>query len=309
MMDKKIKWRHLKALHQVYILGSTRNKVENHPYINYLMAMGLLQPKVGKKGILEAGFGFSDYYRKEHLDNFIHYEQFLDSHQILNGQSNYGERDIKALMFIVAQKEQILKDRYSRKKLSALFFKEGAKHLDKTPGLERAVLSLLGIEEFPGKDPKDLQYRFVVDCPTPKCIVLCENIDFLLMPWVARENDIELWYAGGNNIEKLNHLPPIDLPIYYSCDWDYHGLDIYQRVLKKIPQIALLLPSAIQERKPTGSANHNSHWRKEVSFSGLDPTLYGPAQYQLISELIDKKQWIEEENNDLLKMLKLCAYK
>lgn len=303
-MDKKIKWRHLKALHQIYESGFTKNKVKDHAYIDYLIRKEIIRPKIGKPDTLEQGFGFKEYYEKEHLTNFDHYQKFLSDNSVLTNQTNYREKDILTLIFIKEHKEQILTDRYSRRKFSAVFFKdEGSKHLDNNPGLEKAALTILNLDSFPGKDPKDHQYKFVVNCTNPKCIVLCENIDFLLMPWVARENSLELWYAGGNNIEKLDHLPEINLPIYYSCDWDYDGLRIYERIKRKIPQISLLFPSAMGERKPVNSPHHKSKWKLDLPFSGLEKSSYSKEAINLIEELISKLEWIEEENNDLVKML------
>lgn len=304
MMDKKLKWRHLKALHQIYEDGFTKNKIISHPYIDYLLRNEIVKPKMGKPDILEQGFNFKKHYEKEHLVNFNQYQNFLSVNSILTNQVNYSERDIQALLFIQEQKDQILKDKYSRKKFSAVFFKEeGAKHLDKNPGLEKAVLSILDLEAFPGKDPKDQQYKFVVTCNNPERIVLCENLDFLLMPWVSRENNIELWYAGGNNIAKLDHLPEITMPIYYSCDWDYDGLKIYERIKAKIPKIILLHPSALDVRKSVNSPNHKSDWKYDRPFSGLSKPNYSERDVQLIDSLIAKKEWIEEENNDLIKMV------
>ena len=208
MMNKHLKWRHLKALHQIYEQGFTKNSIQKHSYVKYLLRDEVIKSKIGKPHILEKGFGFDELYEKEFLNNFRHYHQFLSENRVLKNQSNYSERDIQTLMFIKEQKDQILSDSYSRKRFSKVFFKEEktSKYLDNKEGLEDAILTILGLERFPGKDPKDQQYRFVIDCPNPEVIVLCENIDFLLMPWVARENNIELWYAGGSNIEKLNQL-------------------------------------------------------------------------------------------------------
>lgn len=304
MMDKKLKWRHLKALHQIYEDGFTKNKIKKHPYIAYLLKNETLKPRIGKPDIIEQGFDFKKHYEKEHLVNYNQYQHFLSNNEILRNQTNFSEKDIQRLLFIKEQKDQILQDKYSRKKFSAVFFKEeGAKHLDKHSGLEKAVLSILEIDSFPGKDPKDQQYKFVVNCIDPKCIVLCENIDFLLLPWVARENNIELWYAGGNNISKLDHLPDITLPIYYSCDWDFDGLKIYERIKAKIPQIKLLYPSALESRKSVNSPNHKSDWKYNHDFSGLNQQLYSQKDIKLIDSLIKTKEWIEEENNDLIKML------
>ncbi len=304
MTNRKMKWRQLKALHQIYTVGFTKNKISNHPYIDYLIRHEIIRPKIGKPSIIERGIGYEEYYKEHHLNNYGYYQEFLSNNSILTDQSNFNERDIQTLIFIQSQKDRILQDQYSRRKFSTVFFKdEGSKHLDKNPGLEKAVLSILGLDQFPGKDPKDQQYRFVVDCPNPKCIVLCENIDFLLMPWVSRELNIELWYAGGNNIEKLNHLPEIKLPIYYSCDWDYDGMLIYERIKKKIPEIKLLFPSAIEDRKPVNSENHFSVWKNEP-LSGLNNSMYTDPAKDLLNELINSGTWIEEENNDLETMFK-----
>ena len=304
MTDKQLRWRHLNAIHQIYENGSTRNKIQAHPYIDYLIRNDILKPKLGKPGVLEKGFGFDEHYEKHHLQNFQHYHKFLSENSVLANQSNYSEKDIQRLIFIKEQKEQILSDTYTRHKFSKVFFKEEktSKYLDKNRGLEKAVLRILGLEKFPGKDPKDQQYKFVINCPNPEIIVLCENIDFLLLPWVARENNIELWYAGGNNIAKLDHLPPIKYPIFYSCDWDYDGLRIYERIKKKIPQLKILFPSAIDKRISVYSPNHRSDWNYNRELSGLQSEYYSQPEVNLINELISKKEWIEEEDNDLLAM-------
>lgn len=303
-MNKELKWRHYKALNQIYEQGFTKNKIKSHPYIKYLLDNDYLQVKIGKPDILEEGIGFKNLYEIELKNNYNYFLLFLKELDLITNQSNFSERDILSLMFIKNQKNQILQDHYSRKKFSALFFKDfGAKHLDKNPGLEIAVLRLLDLKKFPGKDPKDQQYKFVVNCPNPKSIVLCENIDFLLLPWVARDNNIELWYAGGNNIEKLNHLPKIELPIFYSCDWDYDGLKIFERIKKMIPQIILLNPINTEFSKSVKSPNHKSDWIYTMPFSNLNYNLYSNNEMKLIEYLISRKEWIEEETNDLIRML------
>ncbi|MDX8554440.1 hypothetical protein MK851_12510 [Tenacibaculum sp. 1B UA] len=37
---------------------------------------------------------------------------------------------------------------------------------------------------------------------------------------------MELWYAGGKNVKKMDYGDTRGLPVYYSCDWDYDGLFI-----------------------------------------------------------------------------------
>lgn len=304
MRDKELTWRIMKGLHQIYERGSTSNNIKGHTYVKHLLKKEVIRPRRGYPHILEKGFGYDKMYQEEHLQDYLRYQEFFDQHDFLMPQSNYREKDIRVLMFVAKQKEQIQLDQYSRKKFSTKFFKdEDAKHLDNFPALERAILDILGQEKFVGADPKDHQYRFVLDCPNPRLIVLCENLDFLLYDEVARDNQLWLWYAGGNNIAKLDHLPPIKLPIYYSCDWDYHGLKIYEGIREKIPQITLLHPTAKDEAKSVHSGTHKSDWKYKVPLSGLNTECYSDEDLTLIEKLIKHKQWIEEEANDLLGML------
>jgi len=304
MLNEDLSWRELKALNDLYHKRITRAKVQRHPYIKFLFEeKGFVDHKIANTKVLVPTTKFDSFYEKCFKDNFHEYLDFFNQYTFLIPQSNYKERDIRVLKLIANQKEEILEQKYSRKKFSNHFFDEDAKYLVPNSSLEKAILNILDLEQFAGVDPKDLQYRTVLDCMYPEIIVLCENLDFLLYPDVARDNNIWLWYVGGNNIKKLDHLPSIDYPIYYSCDWDYHGLNIYQRIQEKIPQIRLLYPSAIKKAKSVYSKNHKSDWYYNQSFSGLDETLYTESAIKLINRLINKKQWIEEESNDLLKMV------
>jgi len=304
MLNENLSWRELKALNDLYRKRFTRAKIQKHPYIKFLFEeKGVIDHETANTRVLVATSKFNSFYQERFKNNFQKYLDFFNQYSFLKPQSNYKERDIRVLMLIANQKDEILEQKYSRKKFSNHFFDEDAKYLVPDSSLEKAILHILDLEQFVGFDPKDLQYRTVLDCINPKLIVLCENLDFLLYPDVAREHNIWLWYVGGNNIKKLDHLPSIDYPIYYSCDWDYHGLEIYQRIREKIPQIRLLYPSAVEKAKSVYSKNHKSDWYYDRSFSDLDNTLYSDSDVQLIKQLIYKKQWIEEESNDLVQMI------
>ncbi|MDQ0595238.1 hypothetical protein QFZ37_003607 [Chryseobacterium ginsenosidimutans] len=161
-----------------------------------------------------------------------------------------------------------------------------------------AVKILLDIEEL--ADDKDLQYKYVLECHHPKCIVLCENIDFLKRPTLARANHIELWYAGGKNITKLDYADTRGLPIYYSCDWDYDGLFIiYPLVKNKIPNITLLTPNAAP--KTIKETEHLSRW-ENIKDKNID-LLLTDAQKIILNDLIQRDEWIIEEANLLLDMV------
>lgn len=124
------------------------------------------------------------------------------------------------------------------------------------------------------------------------------------MPWKARENHIELWYVGGNNVNTLDHIniESIDVPIYYSCDWDHDGLHIFQRIKKYIQSIQLLIPLKAST-KPVNSPNHFSTWKNGIELSGLNPDFFNSESLELIKKLIISNEWIEEESSDLLELL------
>lgn len=308
IINKNLTWRELKGLHGLYLNGSTRAKIRSHPYVNHLFSeKGIIDYKLGNSKVLVSLDGFNEFYETHLKESYELYENFFAQFGFLKPQSAYKERDIRVLMLIHQQRSQIVEAKVSRKKLASRFFAD-SKCLQPESALEKAALNILGIDSFQGEDPKDQQYRLVLDCKKPRCIVLCENIDFLLYPDLARDNNIWLWHVGGNNIQKLDHLPPIELPIYYSCDWDYHGLKIYQNIKNKIPQIELLYPSAVNKTKPVNSPNHNSKWLSHIPLSGLsdDGKYFAPKAKILINYLIDNDEWIEEESNDLLQMLECC---
>lgn len=192
-------------------------------------------------------------------------------------------------------REQIMKKEATVRIVSLMFFKN-EKYLLGMEALINAVKSLLQIEEL--ADDKDLQYKYVLECNNPKCIVLCENIDFLKRPTLARANNVELWYAGGKNVNKLDFSDTRGLPIYYSCDWDFDGLFIiYPLVKKKIPHIQILTPNG--PPKGIDETGHNSKWgitKHDAEF------LLSSDQLCIVKELVKNNQWIIEESNDLEKI-------
>ena len=144
----------------------------------------------------------------------------------------------------------------------------------------------------------------------PRCIVLCENLNFLKIPRIAREHKIELWYVGGNNTKGIHFIDEkkMDKLLFYSCDWDCNGLEIYIR-LKKIFQekgydIKLLYPSDPIKKYPVNMKKHKSKWKTTLPLSGLEQSYFTPKEIRLIDELVKTNKWIEEETNDLVAMVK-----
>ena len=253
---------------------------------------------------------FDSYYEKYHLDNYSKYLNFLDSNNLKKPQTRFEEEDINILIGIKEGIEdrslcdirnQIIEAEETVRGVSRMFFKN-EKYLLNRPSLVNAVKQLLQIDEL--ADEKDQQYKYVLECESPKLIVLCENIDFLKRPYHPRKNNIELWYAGGNNINKLNYIDTRGIKIFYSCDWDYHGLKIYEGVRHKIPQIKLLFPNG--KPKSITATEHKSFWRSTNDLdllSELNKELFNSEEQQLIKQLISNNQWIIEESNNLVEMV------
>jgi hypothetical protein len=176
--------------------------------------------------------------------------------------------------------------------------------------VSNAVLTLFGLTAFPKNNPKVQQWRLVIDCPEPERIVLCENLDALKQPDSARSLNTELWYVGGNNIRILEFLSAahLRLPLYYMCDWDLAGLQIFGRVKAVMAEkdcvIRLLQPHDISLRLPVDSPYHNSTWLPAAPMSGLSADDFSPEEQLLIHQLIRANEWIEEESQDFETLLR-----
>lgn len=312
MNNTQIQWRILKALNALYEKGKTPSTITSDGFVGYLMrTRRLIRLKLSNANYLEPCPGFMEFYEKNFKADFRNAEQFLTEAGLEHdARRSYTLDNIHTLQFIAANKAALQQSLTTLRTFSSkVFTSGGSKYLETHRSLLDAVYQLLEINQFPAEDPKMLQWRFVVDCPDARIVVLCENLNFLKTPRIARENHIELWYVGGNNISNIDYIPDhkLTLPLYYSCDWDYDGLKIYERLQARFTQkqksITLLYPSPIL-RKPVDSSEHNSHWKYGQSFSSLNASLYNPENTALIQELIHHDEWVEEETTDLIEMVK-----
>lgn len=311
-MMKNVEWKYLKGLHQLYNEKKTKLKILNNDYINQILfkQKKLIKYKDGNHTIIEANHRYPQFYEQEFLDTYNYYNAFFEQSGIENNAKKpFTEEDLKALVFIYYNKTELKNNLTTQKKFSVQIFKyENSKYLENKPSLKNAVLQLLEIDEFPEKDPKNQQWRFVVDCPNPKVIVLCENLDCLKVPIEYKKNNIELWYVGGQNTKPLLdiHSEKLQLPLYYFCDWDYNGLNIYSQIRKifadKTKNIEIIKPLSNAKRLPVSVKHHKSKWKKAI-FSGLVKADFTEEQIQLIHELISNDEWIEEESIDLIQLL------
>ncbi|WP_047418768.1 hypothetical protein [Cellulophaga sp. Hel_I_12] len=313
-MKKSVEWKYLIGLNQLYKNDKTNLKIENNSFIKQVLIKQkkLIKPKMGNPKILEAKYGFKEYYEEEFLDYFQYYSKFFEKAGLeSNAHKTYNDDDLKSLAFIYYQKDELKKHLTTEYTFSARVFKgKGAKYLTNKPSLRNAVLQLLEIEEFPEKDPKNSQWRFVVDCENPKLVVICENIACLKVPYEYKQNNIELWYVGGNNTNPLKDIPTkkIELPLFYFCDWDHHGLSIFSRIKgifkEKGKEITLIEPNTLDDALPVNSPHHKSKWRKK-EFSGLKSKDFSEQQQETIKSLIQDDTWVEEESMNLVELLSI----
>jgi hypothetical protein len=312
MNNRKLTWRHLKALHDLYQQQKTSARILDNAYIRSLRReKRLIGWKPGNDKILLAHTGYKEYYQQQLREPFLAYHAFLTDNRIdTNARQHFDEYDIEAFMFISTNKAAIKNELTTIRHFSSLFFREkGSKYLEKHPGISRIVCKLLEIDTFPDQDPKTNAWRFVVDHPSPRLVVFCENLANLKRPWIAHQEEWELWYVGGNNIGIVEQIgqDKLNIPIYYSCDWDLAGLQIYSRLRKIFSDkgcfLHLLEPHDKQAILDVRSPDHNSFWKRDVPYSGLHKDVFNGRQLALIADLIASDTWIEEESQDLSKSL------
>lgn len=313
-------WPHYRALRQLYQEERTNLAIDSNKFVlgSLIRRKGWIQPKKMASQGFEIPRHFRESYNewyeifcKNKIDS---YQQFFTEHNVPDeGTHPYREEDILSLMTIASQKENIRLDldSYSANSFSEEFFKgKGAKYMRSLNSLYNAVKAILKIDKFPGEDSKDNQWRLAVECDDAEVLVLCENTNFLRLPETAKKNRIDLWCVSGNNIAAVERIPAhkIQLPTYYSCDWDDAGLHIFLRIKEKIEakghKIQLLYPSASSDKfLSIDSPHHNSNWKLGQPLSGLNPKCFSRKERDLIRYLINADQWIEEESNNLAQMV------
>lgn len=305
-------WRHLKALNDLYSRGKTSAAILDNGFIQYLKkTKRLITLKPGsEKNILPCA-GYHPYYEQHFKAQFQVYLDFMTANGIDSSAKNYfDEYDLNAFIFIVANKNEIQSKLTTIRHFSSLVFREkGSKYLEKNSSIARIVCKLLDIDSFPGQDPTVNGWRCVVDHPKPNFVILCENLANLKLPWIAQQHALELWYVGGNNISIVNNISQDKLqkPIYYCCDWDFAGLEIYTRLAKLLSDksciLHLLEPANKLVKLNVDSPDHYSKWDRQLSYSGLNIQAFTERQLILINELIAEDKWIEEESQDLVELI------
>ncbi|HTO16517.1 MAG TPA: hypothetical protein VLZ83_12150 [Edaphocola sp.] len=308
-MNKNINWKELKALHDLFHLKRTKANIQEHPYINYLLEdKCILDRKIGNTKVIIPTEGFEKFYEDTFKTPYDKAKNFLIENGIEpSAKKNFTLEDVKTLMLIAENKTELKNNPTNIEDFSNEFF-DTSKYLKNRTSIRNAVFKILDITEFP-LDKKENQWRLVVDYPNPKAVVLCENKSFLKQPWIAKNAEVKLWYVGGNNIKIIDDIDEIEFskPIYYSCDWDLAGLQIYTRIKEKLKNknkdISLLYPNEPHKKISTYIDYHYSHWNLSKKLSGLSIDIFSKKELVLINDLIQKEMWIEEESFNLGKML------
>jgi len=316
---QKLNWATLKLMNDLYVKRRSTARLSLDPFIyNFLILRKWIKQKSGgqKIPVWLPTASFDRFYLRWYRDKFQYFLDFFTDEEIPHSASQpYEEDDIATLIFIRNNRVEVMNGLSSERTFLKEIFKKAideereSKYFLKHSSLKKAVLKILGVDNFPSDDPKENQWRFVVDCPTAKCIVLCENLNILKLPGRSLENNIELCHVGGGNTKPLERLGPrhLELPLYYSCDWDFHGLAIFSRIKRilKDYKVHLLIPLPDAQRFKTNTDFHKSSWSFDKPFSGLEKNDFPVIAQQLIQELIESDKWIEEEGNDIVEMVNL----
>ncbi len=309
-------WVEIKALHKLYSDKEVKfnQTINKSPVFKMHEQAGEIR-KERKKYV--ANDAFFLVYKTKYLAEFNKYKEFLETQGFLKPQLKFSKKAIDLLISfdeglkngkLTKLREDLIEAQESVKGFSLMFFKN-EKYLDKHSSLVDAIKKVLDVELV---DNKSQQYLYVLQCYKPKLIILCENGNFLNRDKLPRENNYELWYAGGRNVPKLEYTSEIrrGLPIYYSADWDKDGLEIYQLAKERIPDLKLLHPDGIS--RSIDITEHKSHWldpEQPELLSGLEARLYSERHRVKIKELIIKNHWITEEGNNLKVMIENSDFK
>lgn len=274
-------WKALKLLHELYESGTTSADLLRHSYAKQLRSIGYLE--LDNKTLYKTDL-FDEFYKKKHLNKFERIKKLLIRYDFVS--TNFKEKDLEKLLKVEQEKGAILDGTFSQKEIATHYF-DDSKRLGKSKNLLEVVLKILELETL-RRDEHDQQFLYVLHCQskTPKGIILCENDNLLRKP---RIKNIELWYAGGANTAKLAYVPAPQIPMYYLCDWDNKGIEIYQRIKREyFPNIQLIVP------KTPKFLSAKSEWKVDI-----DESLFTEDALQLLRHLIKNNLWIEEESIEL----------
>jgi len=273
-----MKWSVIKQLHSLYKSGETDKSLLKSSIGKRLFEMDIISEPV-KSLIFKKG-DYNNIYETKYKTDYDLAFQIIEKYDLYN--TNFSIDEYKALKDIVNAN---ISDTLTLKEISSIYFK-GSKNIRKDTKLHQAILNILEVD-YLAEDEHDQQYLTVLHCKSkkPLRILLCENKNLLTK---KRFETTELWYAGGKNINKLKFVNIPDIPIYYLCDWDNDGIEIYYKIKQIHKQLKLIIPNKPIKYKST---KEHLEWRIDIK-----EDLLPNEAVELLTELTEKKEWIEEES-------------
>lgn len=273
-------WKTLENLNDLYMNRLTGNYLAEQALGKSLQEAKLIM--VEKNKILKTD-NFDSFFEQKWKVKYDEIKRFYEAYPFET--YNFEMELIDSLMALAHNKEDIIENDLSLKEISTNYF-GGAKKIKKRSSLYKAILLTLECDTLK-VDEHDQQYLWVLHCENrkPRAVVLCENDNSLRKP---RLNDIELWFAGGNNTNKLQYVIEPNIPFYYLCDWDNRGIEIFQRVKHLFPKIQLLMPHEPIKYK---TLKEDQRWTIMIN-----QNLFTEKELYIIEQLINHNQWIEEES-------------
>lgn len=214
-------------------------KYESDPFMLYLLERGFLIRLRENPTKFCTTHLFEELFAKEIILLFQKFNSFIKKYQIENLENYYSVQEFEALIKIENDRVDILSGEHSFQVILTKYF-GSSKHRKADSILSEAIKKILGVVYFP-EENKDQQFLSILyPINESRFIILCENKNRLI---ISRHDFIEFWYVGGKNIKQLQFVPKPILPIFYLCDWDFDGLNIYTEIKRKyFPTISAIIP-------------------------------------------------------------------
>jgi len=276
-----------KVLKYLSLLHTTSNsplKYEKTKVIIYLLDNKYLE-KDGKKIVVLKDFATK--YAEFIFPVLKDINSFINKHKIEYIADYYTVFDFECLLKIESDKDKL--GEYTFQQILTEYF-NSSKHTKKDSNLASAIKTVLGIKYFI-EDDKDQQFLSVLYPKNfTRFIVLCENKDRLRNP---RHEYIEFWYVGGNNINQIQFIPITTVPIFYLCDLDFDGLNIYNNIKKKyLKTLKLFITKNFEQLmiKQTEVKEHRSIWKNDEILKSLND-----SEKLIAKVLIGEGKIIEEQ--------------
>ena len=282
-----------------YLAKLSKEKVlpfayKDENYIRYLIDRKAIEQNGKQFSITKK---FEESFLEEIENAFNECSSFIKKYDLSYLENHYSIEEIEALIKIETDKQKITEQEIAFQNILTLYF-GSSKHKTVQSNLSKAIKTILGIEFFP-EEIKDQQFTSIL-YPKKKtrCIILCENKNRLI---TKRHEFIEYWYAGGKNIKQLEFIPQPEHPIFYLCDWDFDGLNIYIDIKRKyLPTLTAFIPTnpdslMIEQSKVK---DHKSKWSNDKFLIHLNKTERSIAETLIKNKaiIIEQKILVTPEN-------------